>query len=167
MLQQAGLRQRTRAGMSHRMARGGRRRELRNDVQRIRRRAPLARRVSIDDQPLLAGAGAMAAQAGFILIDCRNQWRHAIECADAVAPACDGRIAGGARKLQPGFEACALWQSTQVAWRLLLSSARLGGVVEIVTRGQRMAHLRHLGHDIGRGRRNIVFRRHDKSCSSA
>src|ERR1035441_8515625 len=40
-----------------------------------------------------------------------------------VAPACGGRMAGGAENWNYGLEACALWQSTHVACRLLLSSA--------------------------------------------
>ena len=65
---QAGLRESAAAGMCDRMARGGSRRKLRNNIQRIARRYCAHRKISKNWQHLLAGAGAMAAQAVLILI---------------------------------------------------------------------------------------------------
>src|ERR1700732_2612703 len=39
-----------------------------------------------------------------------------------IAPACGGRIPGAAENCNSGFDRCALWQSTQLACRLLFSS---------------------------------------------
>ena len=64
-------------------------------------------------------------------------------------------MAGGEENCNSGLEAWALWQSTQVAWRLLLSSAASRRVVKVVARRQRMTHFRDLSHDIGQSRRNI------------
>lgn len=69
--------------MRYGMARRRHGRELRNDIQRIGRRHYSNGRVSIDNQPLLSRACAMAAQAVLILIDRRSQHRHSIERADS------------------------------------------------------------------------------------
>src|SRR5947209_8003911 len=47
---------------------------------------------------------------------------------------CDTRISGAEGNASTGWEPCPLWQSTQVAWRLLLSSvssAASCGLVEV------------------------------------
>ncbi len=54
-----------------------------NDVQRIGGGDHAHGRVAVNQQALLAGAGAMAAQAGFILIDGGDEDGDSVEGADA------------------------------------------------------------------------------------
>ncbi len=69
--------------MHHRMARRGRNRKLRNQVERIARRNRAHREVSINRQNLFAGTGSMAAQAILILIHGRRQHAGSVARADA------------------------------------------------------------------------------------
>ena len=121
--QQAGLRECAAPCVGHRMARGRRNRELRNQVERIAGRNRSHRKVSINRQNLFARAGSMAAQAALILIHCGCKHRGSVARADARDVLCEIRISGAGGNTPTGSDPCALWQSTQVAWRLLFSRA--------------------------------------------
>ena len=153
--QQARLRQRAASIMSDRMAGGCRRRKFRNDVQRIWCRHHSRRSVSVNDQSLLAGAGAVTTQTSFILIDGRNDRGNAIERADA-GRARLRRPNGGRRgKLQfrvGSMRAVAIHTSRMP---VVVEQRRLGGIVEVIARRQGMTYLRDLGHDVGNRGRQI------------
>ena len=127
------------AVMRHRMARRCRRREFRNDVQRIRRRHHSHRRVSVDDQPLLAGARAVAAQTIFILIDRWNERGDAIERADAGRSRLRRTQCRRRRKLQfriRGVRVVAIHASRMP---VVVQHGGFGRIVKVISRGQRMA----------------------------
>ena len=72
---------------------------------------------------------------------------------------CEMRISGGGGKTPTGSDPCALWQSTQVAWRLLLSNMLSAASCGLVEAGKWMPDLgrgvlcKHIG--VGRHRRDV------------
>src|ERR1700722_8260768 len=53
-----------------------------------------------------------------------------------IAPACGGRIPGAAENCNSGFDPCALWQSTQLACRLLFSSGTSAASWKVLPEGK-------------------------------
>ncbi len=151
--EQAGLRQGTRPVVRDGMARGRNGCELGNHIQRVGRRDNSRRRVSIEDQPLFTGAGAVAAQTILILVDRWRQHSDAIQGADAGHARLRGAQrwwSGELRRLVRSVRVVAI-DARGVP--VVIQQHRFGFVVEVVSRRKRMSRLRHFGHNVRRHRR--------------
>lgn len=154
--QQAGLWKGTAAIVSDRMAGSGVEAELRNEVQRVTGKDEPRRQVAILDQNLLANAGAMAAEAGFILIDGGRKNSDAVDTADA-GDAILGRTNRGRRgEKSERAAAVGVVAINAGGMTVVVEDSGLRGVVAIGAGGQEVRDFCKLGVNIWGHWRNIA-----------
>src|SRR3984957_20755530 len=97
----------------------------------------------------------MTSQAGFVLVDCRDDRRYALESAAANRTSLWWADTGSRGELQfrvRPVRAVAI-HATRVP--IIVQQRHFGSIVEVVARRQGMAALRHLRHDVRERRRQI------------
>ena len=154
---QAGLRKRAGTIMEHRMTGrcgGG---EFRNNIQRIGGSRRTYWQITIDGFRKFAGAGAVAAQTIFILVDCRVHHGLAIGCADSRYQGLrwtDGGRGGKGRYPRGRMRIVAINAGNMAV--LIQQRALMGNVLAVPGReGMTIFRRERFSKDIGGGGRSI------------
>ena len=97
----------------------------------------------------------MTSQAGFVLVDCRDDRRYAIDCAHASRTSLWWADAGSRGELQFRVRPVRAVAIHAIRVPIIIQQQHFGSIVEVVSRRQGMADLRHLRHDVRDRRRQI------------